>query len=65
MIAPPMPNERRAGAANTSRPDRPTATAKPENATALPAVATVTSIASPTVRPFASSSRNRLTMNSE
>ena len=46
-------------------PDRPIATAKPENATALPLVATAFSTASPTVRPRASSSRNRLTMNSE
>ena len=41
------------------------ATARPENATALPLVAIAFSTASATVRPRASSSRNRLTMNSE
>ncbi len=60
-----MPNERSAGALNTSRPPSPMATARPENVTALPDVATAISTASPTVRPCFSSSRNRLTMNSE
>ena len=60
-----MPIERMAGASNSSRPDRPIATAMPLNATALPAVATARSTASPTVRPRRSSSRKRLTMNSE
>ena len=41
------------------------ATARPENVTALPDVATAISTALPTSRPFFSSSRNRLTMNSE
>jgi hypothetical protein len=41
------------------------ATAVPEKATALPLVATVRSTASATVAPQASSSRKRLTMNSE
>ena len=41
------------------------ATAIPLKTTALPAVATVRSTASATVRPRRSSSRNRLTMNSE
>ncbi len=62
---PPMPMERRAGASNRSRPDSPMATARPLNATALPEVATVRSTASATVRPRVSSSRKRLTMNSE
>ena len=60
-----MPNERRAAGWNSSRPDSPIATASPENATALPLVATVISTAWATVRPRRSSSRNRLTMNSE
>ena len=60
-----MPNDRSAGALNTSRPPSPIATAIPENVTALPDVATAISTASPTARPFFSSSRNRLTMNSE
>ena len=41
------------------------ATANPEKATALPLVATVVSTAWATVRPRRSSSRKRLTMNSE
>ena len=41
MSAPPMPNERSAVGWNSIRPDRPTATARPENVTALPLVATV------------------------
>ena len=49
----------------SNRPDRPIATATPEKATALPLVATAFSTASPGVRPLASSSRKRLTMNSE
>ncbi len=64
-IAPPMPNERRAGASNSSSPDKPMATAMPENVTAFPAVPTMISTASPTVRPRRNSSLNRLTMNSE
>ena len=60
-----MPIERMAGASNSSSPDSPMATAMPLNATALPAVPTARSTASPTVRPRRSSSRNRLTMNSE
>ena len=60
-----MPIERMAGASNRSRPDRPMATAMPLKATALPAVATARSTASSTVRPRRSSSRKRLTMNSE
>ena len=63
--APAMPIERIAGASNRSSPDSPMATAMPLNATALPAVATARSTASPTVRPRRSSSRKRLTMNSE
>ena len=41
VSAPPMPNERSAAGWNSSRPDSPTATASPENVTALPLVATV------------------------
>ncbi len=62
---PPMPNDRSAGALNASSPPSPVATAMPEKVTALPDVATAISTASPTVRPRCSSSRNRLTMNSE
>ena len=62
---PLMPIERMAGASNRSSPDSPMATAIPLNATALPEVATVRSMASATVRPRRSSSRNRLTMKSE
>ena len=64
-IEPPMPIERMAGAANSNSPDRPMATARPEKATALPAVATERCTASPTVLPWRSSSLKRLTMNSE
>ncbi len=60
-----MPNERRAAGSNSSRPERPTATARPENATALPLVAIVSWTAVAVSRPRRSSSRNRLTMNSE
>ena len=60
---PAMPMLLIAVAENRSRPDRPTATAKPEKATALPLVATAFSTASATVRPRRSSSRKRLTMN--
>ena len=63
--APPMPKERSAVGWNSRRPDSPTATANPENVTALPLVATVMVTAVPTSRPRRSSSRNRLTMNSE
>ena len=52
-----MPIERMAGASNSSRPDRPIATAMPLNMTALPEVATARSTASATVRPRRSSSR--------
>ena len=45
--------------------DRPTATVNPENVIARPAVAIVVEIASSRLAPAASSSRNRLTMNSE
>ncbi len=64
-IAAPRPIERMAGNGNTMRPERPIATASPEKSTALPAVPTAFSVACSTVRPRASSSRNRLTMNSE
>ncbi len=63
--APPMPNERSAVGSKRSSPDSPTATARPENATALPLVATVISTAVATSRPRRSSSRKRLTMKSE
>ena len=65
VSAPPMPNERRAAGSNSRSPDSPTATARPENATALPLVAVVISTAVATSRPRRSSSRKRLTMNSE
>ncbi len=48
-----------------SMADRPTATVNPENVMARPAVAIVVAIASSRLEPAASSSRNRLTMNSE
>ncbi len=64
-IAPAMPIDRIAGASNSSRPDRPIATATPLNAMALPAVDTARSTASATVRPRRNSSRYRLTMKSE
>ena len=64
-IEPPMPIERIAGAAKSSNPDSPIATASPEKTTALPAVATERWTASPTVRPWRSSSLKRLVMNSE
>ena len=60
-----MPMDRIAGASNNSRPDSPMATAMPLKATAFPAVATVRSTASATVRPRRNSSRKRLTMKSE
>ena len=60
-----MPIDRSAGASNSNNPDSPIATAMPENATALPEVAIARSTASPTDRPRRSSSRYRLTMNSE
>lgn len=65
MRDPATPMEDSAVAENQSSPDRPMATAAPENVIALPAVATERSTASPTVRPAASSSRKRLTTNSE
>ncbi len=65
VSAPPIPNERKAVGWKSSSPDRPTATASPENVTALPLVATVIWTAVPTSRPRRSSSRNRLTMNNE
>ena len=49
--APPMPNDRSAVGWKSSSPDRPTATARPENVTALPLVATVIWTAVPTSRP--------------
>ena len=64
-IEPPMPIERIAGAAKSISPDSPIATASPEKTTALPAVATERWTASPTVRPWRSSSLKRLVMNSE
>jgi hypothetical protein len=60
-----MPNERSAAGSKRSSPDSPIATASPENVTALPLVATVISTAVATSRPLRSSSRKRLTMNSE
>ena len=60
-----MPNERSAAGSKRSSPDSPIATARPENVTALPAVATVISTAASTERPRRSSSRKRLTMNNE
>ncbi len=64
-IAAPSPIERMAGNGKTTRPDSPIATASPEKRTALPLVPTAFSVACSTVRPRASSSRKRLTMNSE
>ena len=64
-IDPPSPIELRPVALNHSRPDSPIATAIPENTTALPAVPIARSTACSTVRPRASSSRNRLVMNRE
>jgi hypothetical protein len=45
--------------------ESPTATVRPENVIARPAVAIVVAIASSRLSPLASSSRKRLTMNSE
>ena len=45
--------------------DSPTATVRPENVIARPAVAMVVAIAPSRLWPRASSSRKRLTMNSE
>ncbi len=61
----PSPMERIVANGKTIRPDRPMATAMPEKTTALPLVATARATASPTSRPWASSSRKRLTMKSE
>jgi hypothetical protein len=65
VSVPATPMEVRADDSKKASPPRPTATATAENSTALPEVATVRSTAIPGSRPRASSSRKRLTMNSE
>ncbi len=65
VIIPDTPIEVSAEDLNQIRPPRPMATATAEKTTALPLVAMDCSTASPTLRPRASSSRKRLTMNSE
>ena len=62
--APPSPIERIDMYGMLMRPSRPTTTVMPLKKMERPAVATVVSTASATVRPAASSSRNRPTMNS-
>ena len=62
--APPSPIERIDMYGMLMRPSRPTTTVMPLKKMERPACATVVSTASATVRPAASSSRNRPTMNS-
>ena len=62
--APPRPIERSDMYGMIMRPSRPTTTVRPLKKMERPAVATVVSTASATLRPAASSSRNRPTMNS-
>ncbi len=61
----PSPIERIVANGKTISPERPMATAIPEKATAFPLVATARATASPTSRPWANSSRKRLTRKSE
>jgi len=65
VMAPAAPIEATYVPWKKSRPVRPTATVRPEKTTARPAVATLFAMASSTLPPAASSSRNRLTMNRE
>ena len=62
---PPMPTERNIVIRKKTRPRRPIDTVRPEKVTARPAVAMVMATASSTLRPWVSSSRKRLTINSE
>ena len=64
-IAPAAPIEARKVPWKKSIAERPTATVMPENVIARPAVAIVVASASSRDAPFASSSRKRLTTNSE
>ena len=62
---PPYPIERRKPCGNSSRLASASVTVMPETATVRPAVRIVRTTASRTSYPARSSSRNRLTMNSE
>ena len=62
---PPIPIERSIMNSNIVSDDSPIITARPEKSTARPAVAMVTATASSGPSPRASSSRKRLTKNSE
>ena len=60
----PMAIERNAWMFTRNMPNRATITVKPESVTDRPEVARVRGMASATVRPRRSSSRNRVTTNS-